>query len=100
MTVWIRQRRARSGAGIEVSGQLVGEAVGVLEKVLGCTTARRGLTLDLSGVTLLSPAAVELLRGLRRQGFRLVNCSAIVSEMLAEECACQARDSTESSAPT
>jgi anti-anti-sigma regulatory factor len=68
---------------LKVEGKLRGPWVAVLERA--CRDSLGRLRLDLSAVTFVDHAGVELLRGLIARGVTLAACSALVVELLHRE---------------
>lgn len=75
------------GAKLRLAGRVAGEWVCELKTV--CETARSkcgALILDFGDVTYVDRAGATLIRGLRRQGISLINCSPFIREQLKQSC--------------
>lgn len=70
---------------LKLEGKLMGPWVEELQQVCTATSAPPPLCLDLSAVSYVDSAGVALLRGLSRQGVRLVSCSGFIAELLHRE---------------
>ncbi len=84
MMVRITEVAATHGmAHLRVEGRGTGHAVGELRSASeAALAARRGLMLDVAGLTFVDPTGIELLRGLVRRGTVLVGCSGFLHELL------------------
>jgi anti-anti-sigma regulatory factor len=71
---------------LKAEGQIVGEWVALLEsECRELLATERHVALDLSDVSYLDHQAVRILRELTRDSLGLVNCPALVEELLTED---------------
>jgi hypothetical protein len=83
MLMITRSEEGDLGCTLKLEGKLLGPWVGELE--LACDGSRihpERVRLDLSGLTYLDAEGTQFLKGLLREGIRVVACSGFVAEML------------------
>jgi hypothetical protein len=83
MLMITRSEEGDVGCTLKLEGKLLGPWVGELE--LACGGSRihpERVRLDLSGLTYLDAEGTRFLKGLLREGTRVVACSGFVAEML------------------
>lgn len=81
------ERTERSHATVAVHGWIVEESIRKLNVACDALLAEgRTLDLDLSGVTFADAPGAEVVRGLCRQGAKIVECPQFILEFIGDEC--------------
>lgn len=80
-------QQAKGRTCLRLEGRIAGPWVGELARYCEATLrSDRPVTLDMAGVSFLDAEGLRLAGALRDRGFRLVGCSAFVTEQLQGGC--------------
>ena len=81
-----RAKDEPSDVTLKLEGRIVSAWVSLLkEECLSILKEKKTVWLDFSDVTFVDDRAVEMLKGMARNGVRLMNCSPLVESLLHDE---------------